>query len=192
MDRIYKAIADPTRRAILRLLREKDMTAGGIAAHFPITKPTLSKHFAVLREAGLVRAVRSGRNITYQLSAEVLENALLSLMEDYDFVWRPPIDVEDAARQFVESLVRGDYADLVRDFDETMAAILTPEKLRDTWDGVVGRYGPFVKQIDARIDKYWKFTAVIITCEFGKSKLNIKVVFSRSGQISGLWFLEME
>jgi ArsR family transcriptional regulator len=51
MDKVYKACADATRRKILKLLRDKDMSAGEIAAHFQLTKPTLSKHFAVLREA---------------------------------------------------------------------------------------------------------------------------------------------
>jgi len=189
MDKIYKAISDATRRTILKLLRERDMTAGELAGHFDLTKPTLSKHFAVLREAGLVTDEKKGRNITYRLNPELLESALVSLMEDYAFVWTPPMDVEQAARQFVESLVRGDFQDVVQDFDETMAAILPPEKLRETWDRVIGYHGPFIKQTDVRTEKYWKYTIVIIACEFGKWNANIKVTFSRSGQISGLLIL---
>ena len=189
MDKIYKAISDATRRTILKLLREREMTAGEIAAHFEVTKPTLSKHFAVLREAGLVTDEKKGRNITYRLNPELLETALTSLMEDYSFVWTPPIDVEQAARQFVESLVRGDFQDIVQDFDEAMAAALIPEKLRETWDRVIDYHGPFVKQTELRTEKYWKYTTVIIACEFGKSQVNIKVTFSRSGQISGLLIL---
>ena len=168
------------------------MTAGEIAGHFDLTKPTLSKHFAVLREAGLVTDEKKGRNITYRLNPELLETALTSLMEDYAFVWTPPIDVEQAAQQLVESLVRGDYTDIVKDFDETMAAALTPEKLREHWGRVIEHYGPFIKQAEVRTEKYWKYTYVFVACEFGKSKINIKVTFSRSGQISGLWFLETE
>ena len=189
MDKIYKAISDATRRTILKLLRERDMTAGEIAGHFDLTKPTLSRHFAVLREAGLVTDEKKGRNITYRLNPELLETALTSLMEDYAFVWTPPIDVEQTAQQFVEWLVRGDYQDVVQDFDETMAALLPPEKLRDTWERVIGYHGPFIKQADARTEKYWKYTIVIIACEFGKWNANIKVTFSRSGQISGLLIL---
>lgn len=192
MDKIYKAISDATRRAILKLLRERDMTAGKIAGYFDLTKPTLSKHFAVLREAGLVTDDKKGRNITYRLNAELLESALTSLMEDYAFVWTPPMDVEQAAQQIVESLVRGDYQDIVQDFDESVAAMLTPEKLREHWDRVIEHYGPFIKQTEVRTEKYWKYTSVFVVCEFGKSKINIKVTFSRSGQISGLWFLETE
>ena len=162
MDKIYKAISDATRRTILKLLRERDMTAGEIAGHFDLAKPTLSRHFAVLREAGLVTDEKKGRNITYRLNPELLETALTSLLEDYAFVWTPPMDVEQAARQFVESLVRGYYQDIVRDFDETMATILTPEKLHETWDRVIAYHGPFIKQTDARTEKYWKYTTVIM------------------------------
>lgn len=192
MDKVYKAISDATRRTILKLLREQDMTAGELAAHFDLTKPTLSKHFSVLREAGLVTDEKKGRNITYRLNAELLESAIVSLMESYNFIWTPPIDVEAVSRQFVESLVRGDFQSVVGDFDETVAALLPPEKLGERWEQVIRMYGPFVKQTEVRTEKFWKYTNVIVVCEFAKSKLNVKVVFSRSGQISGLWFLETE
>lgn len=81
MDRIYKALADPTRREILRLLRERDMTAGEIAAHFTLAKPTLTGHFAVLREAGLIHGEKKGTTITYQLNLTVLQDAMWLLME---------------------------------------------------------------------------------------------------------------
>jgi len=189
MDKIYKAISDGTRRTILKLLRGRDMTAGEIAGHFDLTKPTLSKHFAVLREAGLVTDKKKGRNITYRLNPGLLEAALTSLMEDYAFVWTPPMDVEQAARQLVESLVRGDFWGVAQDFDEKMAAILTPEKLHETWDRIIDYHGPFIKQTEVRTENYWKYTSVVIVCEFGKSNVNIKVTFSRSGQISGLLVL---
>src|SRR3982750_4261284 len=83
MTDVHRALADPTRRAILALLRERDMTAGEIAAHFPLAKPTLSGHFAVLREAGLVTATRSGTTLTYRLQLPVLEAALMELMDAF-------------------------------------------------------------------------------------------------------------
>lgn len=192
MDRVYKAISDPTRRTILKLLRDREMTAGEIAEHFDLTKPTLSKHFAVLREAGLVSDEKRGRHITYRLDAERLERALVSLMEDYQFVWTPPIDVESAAQALVESLVRGEFDAVVRDFDDAMASAVTPGKLRENWELMLGKSGPFVKQLNVRTEKYWKYTSVIVSCEFARSRLGIKVVFGRSGQISGLWFIDEE
>jgi DNA-binding transcriptional ArsR family regulator len=83
MAEVYKALADPTRRRILQLLREREMSAGEIAGHFDLAKPTLSGHFAVLREAGLVQAEKSGTTITYRLNISVLEEALLALMEGF-------------------------------------------------------------------------------------------------------------
>ncbi len=83
MSEVYKALADPTRRRILQLLREREMTAGEIAEHFDLAKPTLSGHFAVLREARLVAPEKSGTTITYRLNVSVLEEALMALMDSF-------------------------------------------------------------------------------------------------------------
>lgn len=77
MSDIFKALADPTRRKVLELLRERPMTAGELAAHFPVSRPTMSAHFAVLREADLIDSLKIGTTITYQLKLSVLEDALL-------------------------------------------------------------------------------------------------------------------
>ena len=78
MNAVFKALADPTRRKILELLRQREMTAGEIADHFPVSKPTMSGHFAVLREAELIEAEKTGTVITYRLRLSVLEDALLA------------------------------------------------------------------------------------------------------------------
>ncbi len=83
MTDVHRALADPTRRGILALLREREMTAGEIAAQFPLAKPTLSGHFAVLREAGLVTGARAGTTITYRLNLDVLEAAVMELMDSF-------------------------------------------------------------------------------------------------------------
>jgi len=72
----FKAIADPTRREILHLLRKEEMTAGDVAARFDMTKPTMSHHFSVLKEAGLVTSRREGQTIWYALNTTVLEDVL--------------------------------------------------------------------------------------------------------------------
>lgn len=69
-------MADPTRRRILDLLRQADLTAGEIAGHFRITKPSVSHHLALLRQAGLVRDERRGQHIVYSLNATVFQEAL--------------------------------------------------------------------------------------------------------------------
>jgi DNA-binding transcriptional ArsR family regulator len=76
MNLIFKALADPTRRLILQLLRERPMTAGELADRVTVSKPTLSAHFAVLREADLVDSDKTGTTITYRLKLSVLEEAL--------------------------------------------------------------------------------------------------------------------
>lgn len=81
MNLVFKALSDPTRRQILQLLRKKPMNAGELAEHFAIAKSTLSAHFAILREADLVEAHKSGTVITYMLKASVLEEALLAFAE---------------------------------------------------------------------------------------------------------------
>jgi ArsR family transcriptional regulator, repressor of sdpIR and other operons len=78
MDRVFKALADPTRRRILALLRQRPMTAGELAEHFTISKPTLSAHFAILREADLIDPEKRATTITYRLKLSVLEDALLA------------------------------------------------------------------------------------------------------------------
>ena len=74
----FKALADPTRRHILELLRTKDLAAGEIAEHFDMTKPSLSHHLNTLKTAGLVEAERDGQNIIYSLNTSVLQD-LMSL-----------------------------------------------------------------------------------------------------------------
>lgn len=77
MDKVFKALSDPTRRQILQLLRSREMTAGELADSFVLAKPTLSGHFKVLREADLVVSEKLGTTITYRLNVSALEEALL-------------------------------------------------------------------------------------------------------------------
>jgi DNA-binding transcriptional ArsR family regulator len=81
MNAVFKALADPTRRKVLELLRQRPMNAGELADHFPVSRPTMSAHFAVLREADLIEAHKIGTTITYQLRLSVLEDTLLSFAQ---------------------------------------------------------------------------------------------------------------
>ena len=81
MQKTYKALADPTRRKSLQLLRERDMTAGELADHFTHAKPTLSRHFNVLRQADLIQGTKKGATITYRLNVSVLEETMLAMMD---------------------------------------------------------------------------------------------------------------
>lgn len=81
LNSIFRALGDPTRREILRLLARKDLTAGEIADHFNLTKPTISHHLAVLKEAGLVLDERQGQYIVYSLNTTVFQDLLRWLLE---------------------------------------------------------------------------------------------------------------
>jgi DNA-binding transcriptional ArsR family regulator len=81
MSSVFKALADPTRRQVLALLRERPMSAGDLAERFDVSKPTMSAHFAVLREAGLIDASKHGKSIIYRLRMSVLEEALMELAQ---------------------------------------------------------------------------------------------------------------
>ncbi len=83
MNEVYKALSDPTRRRILALLRDRDMIAGELAAHFNLAKPTLSRHFSVLKQADLIHSDKQGTTITYHLNLSALEDALLLMMSTF-------------------------------------------------------------------------------------------------------------
>nr|WP_319638875.1 autorepressor SdpR family transcription factor [Extibacter muris] len=77
---VFKAISDPTRREILELLNVKDLSAGEIAEHFDISKPALTKHLNILREAELVSSEKKGNFIIYSINVTVLQQALSGFM----------------------------------------------------------------------------------------------------------------
>jgi ArsR family transcriptional regulator len=77
----YRALADPTRREVLRLLREGDLAAGELAVQFEISFPSVSRHLRVLEAAGLVSSERRGANIIYSLCTSVLEDIVAELAE---------------------------------------------------------------------------------------------------------------
>lgn len=80
MNELFKALNDPTRRKILEMLREKDLTAGEIADAFEMTKPSISHHLDILRQAKVVISVKEGQFIRYSLSTTVLDDLLSWLL----------------------------------------------------------------------------------------------------------------
>ena len=81
IQKTMKALADPSRRTILNLLKQRRLSAGEIAEHFDMSLPAVSKHLAVLKEADLIRDQREGKFIFYELNASVLDEALLWLKD---------------------------------------------------------------------------------------------------------------
>ena len=80
MNKVFEALAHPIRREILELLKSGAKTAGELADAFQVSKPTMSGHFAKLKEAGLIHADQRGNMILYSINMSVLEEALLSFM----------------------------------------------------------------------------------------------------------------
>lgn len=80
MNRVFKALNDPIRREILDLLKEKDMNAGEIASQFNITKPSISYHLDLLKQADLVVSVKNGQYVNYSLNKTVVEDIIQWLM----------------------------------------------------------------------------------------------------------------
>jgi DNA-binding transcriptional ArsR family regulator len=80
-NQAFKALADPTRREILRLLGKGEMTAGQLAERFDMTKPSMSHHFAVLKDADLIFSRREGQQIYYALNATVMQEVMTWLWE---------------------------------------------------------------------------------------------------------------
>lgn len=80
---VFKALSDPTRRRVLQILRSGPMSAGDLSEHFDVSKPTMSAHFAVLKEADLVHAEKAGKSVIYHLKLSVLEEALLGFMHSF-------------------------------------------------------------------------------------------------------------
>ncbi len=81
MNAVFRALADPTRREILAMLRRGPRPAGDIAAAFDVAWPTISRHLGVLRDAGLVTAERNGQFIVYELDTTVVEDLVQHLLE---------------------------------------------------------------------------------------------------------------
>src|SRR5262249_51490805 len=105
-----------------------------------------------------------------------------------DTVEQKETPLEKTAKAFVALLAKGDFDKATGDFDEAMLKALPADKLKGTWEKVVGDAGAFQKQLSSRIEKSGKYDAVIVTCAFQKKKLDARVVFDKDGKITGLFF----
>ena len=82
INNVFKSLSDPTRRRILELLKEKDLTAGEIAEEFDISKPSISFHLNILKNSELVLTERQGQNIVYSINTTLFQDVITWL---YDF-----------------------------------------------------------------------------------------------------------
>ncbi len=96
---VFQAIADPTRRGVLRLLVERELPVNAISSHFPMTRTAVSKHLRILAEAGLVKERKVGRETRYRLDADPLRE-LKSWLAFYERFWENKLD---ALKRYVEA-----------------------------------------------------------------------------------------
>ena len=81
INEVFKALSDPTRREILRMLSHGERSAGELAEPFDMTKPSMSHHFSVLKEAELIRSRREGQQIFYALNTTVVEDVVTRIWD---------------------------------------------------------------------------------------------------------------
>lgn len=98
MSKVFKALSDPTRRKVLQLLRTGPMSAGELCDQFDVSKPTMSAHFAVLKEADLVHTEKDGKSVIYHLKLSVLEEALLGFVHSFNLGAETPEPNEETKR----------------------------------------------------------------------------------------------
>jgi DNA-binding transcriptional ArsR family regulator len=81
---VFKALGDPTRREILKLLKDKDMNAGEISENFNISRPAITKHLDILREAELISSEKKGQYVIYSINLSVLQEAISNFMTFFE------------------------------------------------------------------------------------------------------------
>jgi dienelactone hydrolase len=95
----------------------------------------------------------------------------------------------EAARAMIQALVKEDYKAAGKDFDDTMKKVMPADKLETTWKTLLKQVGPFKKQLGTRTEKVKKYDIVLVTCQFEKLLLDVRVVFDSDKHIAGLGFL---
>lgn len=101
----------------------------------------------------------------------------------------PPSDLADAGGQFVHLLAKEDFAAAVVQFDPTMTKALPESRLRATWQDTVKQLGPFQKQLKTRTREQAGYHVAMVTCQFERGALDVKVVYDAQNQVSGLWIV---
>src|SRR6476620_5990986 len=97
LNEIFRALADPTRREILKLLRGGELSAGELAKKFDMTKPSMSHHFTVLKQADLVTTRREGQQIIYALNTTVMQD-MAAILWDLFAADEKPVDVKEPTK----------------------------------------------------------------------------------------------
>jgi hypothetical protein len=98
-------------------------------------------------------------------------------------------DVTGAGRRFVELLAKENFSGAVAQFDDTMKTVSPEPKLRETWQNIQVLNGPFQKQLEVRATKVDGYNVALVTCQFERRVLDMKVFFDAKGQVTGFFFV---
>jgi hypothetical protein len=98
-------------------------------------------------------------------------------------------DFTGSGKEFVEMLIKGDYATAVAKFDETMKGVMPEEKLAQAWLSLLQQVGPFGNIEAVSQKKEQGYDVVYVTCVFERAGVNVKVVYNTKKEVSGLWFI---
>ena len=96
------------------------------------------------------------------------------------------------AKNFVDLLVKKDFAAAVKTFDATMAKALPQDKLSQAWEQILSQLGEFQNQVATRTEQVQQYDIVYVTCQFKKTLFDVKIVFDKSAKISGLFFVSTQ
>lgn len=99
------------------------------------------------------------------------------------------LDLTELAKKHVDAMARGDFAGVFKSFDPAMKSALPQDKLQITWSVLNDQVGGYKRQIGTRTETVEQYDVVYVTCEFERASINIKIVFNKTGQIAGLFFL---
>lgn len=99
INEVMRALADPTRREVLRLLRGGDLTAGELADHFDLAKSTMSGHFSVLKSAGLIVSERSRNRVVYSINMSAFDDAAAAVLSFFESHHRPHRPVAESVEE---------------------------------------------------------------------------------------------
>jgi fermentation-respiration switch protein FrsA (DUF1100 family) len=117
-------------------------------------------------------------------------SCLMVAMSSPLFAAQPPSgEIVALGTQFVDLLVKEDFAGAVARFDATMTTALPEPKLREAWQSLQKQAGPFKEQIRTRVEKLGGYQAVFVTCKFDRTALDVKVVFDAGKKVAGLFFV---
>jgi len=128
-----------------------------------------------------------GRVACFVLLTAVVRSTIAAAADPPEPANKP--DLPASAKHFVELLEKEQFATAVGEFDPVMTRALPAEKLDEVWTTILGQVGSFKKQVGTRTAKAGKYEIVFVTCEFEKATLDVKVVFTADGKVTGLFFV---